>query len=580
MSKVLVINYAGLGPGGIEKYLYKLIDYSIDKGIRVVWLTFESAYKNAFYRDTADNPQLEKVFFPAGRRKFLLKNPKLSISENDEVTMISFIPEDYVWAEKFRYDYKCKTFNHFLILMNFFGFLTFPEDFYKSGFLKKRRKEYSKKIAEKLVEGNNIRAFAMKQLEAYKERYNLSIPLSDELLLKAFPPEQPLSYNDLMLKSKNRVDNFVISTCARFAFPHKGYLIGLLDVFSEIKKKYTNIKLVYVGDNNIPEFMEKYNSLPEDIRNSIVFKGQLLPKDLNEVYKNSHLCIGLAGAISTAASLGLPSLVVRHDTYNCETYGFYQDCKTTLCSDPGEDIIPFIEKTISCSDEEFVELGLNAAIFYKSRLNINPNYIFEQNNFVADGVSNGDEAFSYAQTEEYDGLVLDIMMPGMDGITVLQKLRKMNIHTPALFLTARTEVSQRVEGLDAGADDYLPKPFSTAELLARVRAMLRRKDNYMPDILSYCDVALNRSTYQLDYDGKIQSLSGKEYQIMELLMQSPKIIVPTDKFMDHIWGWDSDVDTSVVWVHISNIRKKLLAIEAPLEIRFIRGAGYVLEDKS
>ncbi len=207
-------------------------------------------------------------------------------------------------------------------------------------------------------------------------------------------------------------------------------------------------------------------------------------------------------------------------------------------------------------------------------------HIFEQNNFVADGVSNGDEAFSYAQTEEYDGLVLDIMMPGMDGITVLQKLRKMNIHTPALFLTARTEVSQRVEGLDAGADDYLPKPFSTAELLARVRAMLRRKDNYMPDILSYCDVALNRSTYQLDYDGKIQSLSGKEYQIMELLMQSPKIIVPTDKFMDHIWGWDSDVDTSVVWVHISNIRKKLLAIEAPLEIRFIRGAGYVLEDKS
>ena len=207
-------------------------------------------------------------------------------------------------------------------------------------------------------------------------------------------------------------------------------------------------------------------------------------------------------------------------------------------------------------------------------------HIFEQNNFVADGVSNGDEAFSYAQTEEYDGLVLDIMMPGMDGITLLQKLRKMNIHTPALFLTARTEVSQRVEGLDAGADDYLPKPFSTAELLARVRAMLRRKDNYMPDILSYCDVALNRSTYQLDYDGKIQSLSGKEYQIMELLMQSPKIIVPTDKFMDHIWGWDSDVDTSVVWVHISNIRKKLLAIEAPLEIRFIRGAGYVLEDKS
>lgn len=207
-------------------------------------------------------------------------------------------------------------------------------------------------------------------------------------------------------------------------------------------------------------------------------------------------------------------------------------------------------------------------------------HIFEQSNFVVDGVSNGDEALSYAQTEEYDGLVLDIMMPCMDGITVLQKLRGMNIKTPALFLTARTEVSQRVEGLDAGADDYLPKPFSTPELLARVRAMLRRKDNYVPDILSCCNLTLNRSTYQLDFDGQVQSLSGKEYQIMELLMQNPKIIIPTDKFLAHVWGWDSDVDTSVVWVHISNIRKKLLAIKAPLEIRFIRGAGYVLEDKS
>lgn len=206
--------------------------------------------------------------------------------------------------------------------------------------------------------------------------------------------------------------------------------------------------------------------------------------------------------------------------------------------------------------------------------------IFEQNNFVVDGVSSGDDALSYAQTEEYDGLVLDIMMPGMDGIAVLQKLREMNIKTPALFLTARTEVSQRVEGLDAGADDYLPKPFSTPELLARVRAMLRRKDNYVPDLLSYRNVTLNRSTFQLDCESRVQSLSGKEYQIMEMLMQSPKIIVPTDKFMTHIWGWDSDVDTSVVWVHISNIRKKLLAIKAPLEIRFIRGAGYVLEDKS
>lgn len=205
--------------------------------------------------------------------------------------------------------------------------------------------------------------------------------------------------------------------------------------------------------------------------------------------------------------------------------------------------------------------------------------IFELNNFSADGVSNGNDALTYAQTQAYDGLILDIMMPGMDGIHVLQRLRSMNITTPALFLTARTEVSQRVEGLDAGADDYLPKPFSTSELLARVRAMLRRKDNYVPDLLVCKNVILNRSTYQLSCKNSVQLLSGKEFQIMELLMQQPACIVPTEALMTRIWGWDTDVDTSVVWVHISNLRKKISAIHAPLEIRFIRNAGYVLEEK-
>lgn len=206
-------------------------------------------------------------------------------------------------------------------------------------------------------------------------------------------------------------------------------------------------------------------------------------------------------------------------------------------------------------------------------------YIFEKNKFVVDGVSNGEDALAYARSEEYDGLVFDIMMPGLDGIQVLQRLREAGITTPALFLTARTEVEQRVEGLDAGADDYLPKPFSTPELLARVRAMLRRKDNYVPDLLIYQEVVLNRSTYQLDYKGKLQNLSGKEFQIIEMLMQKPNVIVPTEQFMTHVWGWNTNVDTSVVWVHISNIRKKISAICAPVEIRFIRNAGYVLEGK-
>ena len=184
-------------------------------------------------------------------------------------------------------------------------------------------------------------------------------------------------------------------------------------------------------------------------------------------------------------------------------------------------------------------------------------HIFELNNYAVDGVDNGIDAFDFASSGEYDGLVLDIMMPGMDGVSLLKKLRASGIKTPALFLTAKCEVEQKIEGLDAGADDYLPKPFSTGELMARVRAMLRRKDNFTPDLLTYGLLSLNRSTYELVCEEKSQALSGKEFQVMEMLMQSPSTIISAEQLITHIWGWDTNVDTSVVWVHISNIRKSL-----------------------
>lgn len=205
-------------------------------------------------------------------------------------------------------------------------------------------------------------------------------------------------------------------------------------------------------------------------------------------------------------------------------------------------------------------------------------HILNMNHFSVDGVDNGLDALEYAGSGEYDGLVLDIMMPGLDGLQVLRRLRERGITTPALFLTARTEVSQRVEGLNAGADDYLPKPFATDELLARVRAMLRRRDFFTPDLLTLGDVSLNRSTYELSCRGQTCSLSGREFQVLELLMEHPRSVLTTDQIITRVWGWDGDVDTSVVWVHISNLRKKLTALSAPVRIRFLRGAGYVLEE--
>ncbi len=205
-------------------------------------------------------------------------------------------------------------------------------------------------------------------------------------------------------------------------------------------------------------------------------------------------------------------------------------------------------------------------------------HIFRNNRYITDGVSNGADAFNYAATGEYDGIVMDIMMPEKDGLMVLRELREQNITTPVLLLTARTEIPQRIEGLDAGADYYLPKPFAAVELMARVRAMLRRKSNYTPDILSVGSTVLDRGTLEVSCREKTASLSAREFQILEIMMQNPRVIIPAEQLMTHIWGWDSNVDMGVIWVHISNLRKKIGTINAPITIKFIRNAGYMLEE--
>ena len=202
--------------------------------------------------------------------------------------------------------------------------------------------------------------------------------------------------------------------------------------------------------------------------------------------------------------------------------------------------------------------------------------LFQKNRYAVDVVSNGADALAYAETGVYDGLILDILMSGLDGLEVLRQVRRQGIATPALFLTAQAEIPQRVEGLDAGADDYLAKPFSPTELLARVRAMLRRREAYIPETLRLGELSLNCASCQLQYASQFQPLRGKELQIMELLMQRSGGTLSLEELFDRVWGWNSNVETSVVWVHISQIRKKLALLDAPYEIRFIRGAGYTL----
>ena len=204
--------------------------------------------------------------------------------------------------------------------------------------------------------------------------------------------------------------------------------------------------------------------------------------------------------------------------------------------------------------------------------------ILERQNYSVDTVTNGEDALSHALTGKYDGIILDIMMPGYSGIEVLQCLREKKHTTPVLLLTAREDLDSKVAGLDAGADDYLPKPFATTEFLARVRAMLRRGDSYVSEELTFGNLTLNCSTYELKTPLRSQHLCNKEYQMMELFLRNPKIVFSSDEIMERIWGWDSAAEINVVWSNITYLRKKLKQLQADVEIKSIRKVGYCLNE--
>lgn len=204
--------------------------------------------------------------------------------------------------------------------------------------------------------------------------------------------------------------------------------------------------------------------------------------------------------------------------------------------------------------------------------------LLKKNNYSVDAVFNGQDALDYIEVGNYDGVILDIMMPIMDGITVLKKVRAQGISIPILMLTAKAEIDDRVLGLDSGADDYLTKPFSMKELLARIRAMTRRQTDTTDSVLSFGNINLDRSTYTLSTPSDSLKLANKEFQMLEMLLVNPKQVISADQFMDKIWGFDSEAEQNVVWVYISYLRKKLVALNANVSIKAARGLGYSLEE--
>ena len=203
--------------------------------------------------------------------------------------------------------------------------------------------------------------------------------------------------------------------------------------------------------------------------------------------------------------------------------------------------------------------------------------MLKHNNYSVDVVDNGQDAYDYLMLDEYDGAILDVMMPQMDGVTVVKKIRENKKSTPVLLLTAKSEIEDKVYGLDSGADDYLTKPFVTRELLARVRSMTRRQSTFTSNVLELGNVSLSKYTFELSTEKDKVRLSNKEYQMMEMLMRNPGNVIQTEQFLERIWGYDSDSEINVVWVNISYLRKKLKALDANVQIKATRNVGYTLE---
>ncbi|MGL6199323.1 MAG: response regulator transcription factor [Lachnospiraceae bacterium] len=203
--------------------------------------------------------------------------------------------------------------------------------------------------------------------------------------------------------------------------------------------------------------------------------------------------------------------------------------------------------------------------------------ILRNNNYEVEAVYNGEDALAYLESEAYDGAILDIMMPKMDGLTVLQKIRASGNKVPILMLTAKSGIDDRVAGLDGGADDYLSKPFSAKELLARIRAITRRQTEAVSAVIKIGNIELNCASFELHSPAGSMRLSNKEFQMLEMLVANPGQVISTERFRDKLWAYDSDVENNIVWVYISFLRKKLAAAEANVQIKTNRNQGYSIE---
>lgn len=379
-SKTLIVNYAGLSVGGIENYLSKLINYSLENGHRVLWLTTPMHVSNGFYRETIENDKLEKIYVGHGRSAF--KKVKIHFDINEDVVMISCEPLYFISAEEIRRTAKTNSFFHFLLLPHFTGNVYYIERFFNHRLTRRIVYKYMKQLIDKWVKECCVIAFSKKHLDCLEENYKCHINMKEKKILKGIDKVKEPEISILREKARKRSKEVDIISVARFDFPHKGYLLGLINNYAKLKEKFPMLHLTVVGDGDGRDTIENLiKNFSDDIQSSIVLTGMLNFDDLCKKINSATVNVGLAGGATIGARYAVPTIIVRHYSYECEAYGFYEDVKEKLSSSKeGLDIKSYIEQIITMTDDEYIKRSLDAYHSVASKYVYEPDYLFRIQN--------------------------------------------------------------------------------------------------------------------------------------------------------------------------------------------------------
>lgn len=377
LREVLIVDYPGMNVGGIENTLSLWMEYALQQDYRVVWITTSIQEEESCFKVTSDG-RIEVQYVT--KTIFGPRYPRILVKSGEHATMVTCEPMQYVLSHSAVECEKGSRLDHLLLLPHDRGNMYYPERFFTRDWFKRKVWNWCKDIAEILSEGDCIFGFNEKHVTTFCSNYEISIGSVNKKSLPAQSPVSCFKVEDFADKAKLRSDNFIITTCARFDFPHKGYLVGLVNSFGALTEGCgkTTLQIVGYGDGEVI-LKSEIEKLPIETRESIRILGKLPPDKLREVYKKSHLAIGVAGAISLAAGQGTPSIIAREYTYNLEGYGFYCVGNTdTIRTAQGHDLKDEVQNAMRMSNDEYVGLCVETIDAVKSKGDVDLGFIFRR----------------------------------------------------------------------------------------------------------------------------------------------------------------------------------------------------------